>query len=174
MLKKRRLNVKVTFIIFSVRSGPIAQDTWLIDVYSALSDKSSVRKIVVPVRFPSSINKAVHYDGDEGDGEGKLHRALRRGAVLSRPFERRTHLHSIYPGPAALNEYDPFAVDNYRGQIDDGHYTNYARFEDEVWLSPSGCDRHHLTLFVVISLRIADSPSRLFCVGSPMQPNAIG
>lgn len=31
----------------------------------------------------------------------------------------------------ALFEYELFAVINHEGQIDNGHYTNYARFKDE-------------------------------------------
>ena len=39
-----------------------------------------------------------------------------------------------YPGPEAMYEYDLFAVINHEGQINNGHYTNYARFNDEVRL----------------------------------------
>lgn len=39
-----------------------------------------------------------------------------------------------YPGPEAMYEYDLFAVINHEGQINNGHYTNYARFNDEVTL----------------------------------------
>jgi ubiquitin C-terminal hydrolase len=31
-----------------------------------------------------------------------------------------------------MYEYDLFAVINHEGHIDNGHYTNYARFQDEV------------------------------------------
>ena len=31
-----------------------------------------------------------------------------------------------------MYEYDLFAVINHEGQIDTGHYTNYACFQDEV------------------------------------------
>lgn len=31
-----------------------------------------------------------------------------------------------------MYEYDLFAVINHEGQIDNGHYTNYARVQDEV------------------------------------------
>ena len=31
-----------------------------------------------------------------------------------------------------MYEYDLFAVINHEGQINNGHYTNYARFQDEV------------------------------------------
>lgn len=37
-----------------------------------------------------------------------------------------------YPGPVAMYEYDLFAVINHEGQMDNGHYTNFARFQDEV------------------------------------------
>jgi ubiquitin carboxyl-terminal hydrolase 22/27/51 len=30
-----------------------------------------------------------------------------------------------------MYEYDLFAVINHEGQINNGHYTNYARFQDE-------------------------------------------
>ena len=33
-----------------------------------------------------------------------------------------------------MYEYDLFAVINHEGQINNGHYTNYARFNDEVKL----------------------------------------
>ena len=42
-----------------------------------------------------------------------------------------------YPGPDALYEYNLFAVICHEGQIDNGHYTNFARFQDEVGVSPS-------------------------------------
>jgi hypothetical protein len=44
-----------------------------------------------------------------------------------------THEHFYrYPGPEALYEYELFAVICHEGQIDNGHYTNFARFQDEV------------------------------------------
>jgi ubiquitin C-terminal hydrolase len=39
---------------------------------------------------------------------------------------------SRIPGPNAMYEYDLFAVINHEGQMDNGHYTNFARFQDEV------------------------------------------
>jgi hypothetical protein len=39
---------------------------------------------------------------------------------------------SSYPGPEALYDYELFAVINHEGQIDNGHYTNFARFQDTV------------------------------------------
>lgn len=41
-----------------------------------------------------------------------------------------------YPGPDAMYEYDLFAVINHEGQMDNGHYTNFARFQDEVGFPP--------------------------------------
>ena len=35
-----------------------------------------------------------------------------------------------------MYEYDLFAVINHEGQMDNGHYTNFARFRDEVSLFP--------------------------------------
>ena len=35
-------------------------------------------------------------------------------------------------GPQALYEYDLFAVVNHEGQVNTGHYTNYARFDNDV------------------------------------------
>lgn len=40
-----------------------------------------------------------------------------------------------HPGPEAMYEYDLFAVINHEGQIDNGHYTNFARVQDEVGLA---------------------------------------
>lgn len=31
-----------------------------------------------------------------------------------------------------MYEYDLFAVINHEGQMENGHYTNFARFQDEV------------------------------------------
>lgn len=42
-----------------------------------------------------------------------------------------------YPGPDALYEYDLFAVICHEGQIDNGHYTNFARFQEEVGFNSS-------------------------------------
>lgn len=38
---------------------------------------------------------------------------------------------SLY-GPEIMCQYDLFAVINHEGHMDNGHYTNYARFGDEV------------------------------------------
>lgn len=43
---------------------------------------------------------------------------------------------SSYPGPEALYDYELFAVINHEGQIDRGHYTSFARFQDTVRVSP--------------------------------------
>lgn len=59
-----------------------------------------------------------------------------------------------YPGPEAMYEYDLFAVINHEGQIDNGHYTNYARFQDEVcvWLCPVTYLALNRLLRIVVSL----------------------
>jgi ubiquitin carboxyl-terminal hydrolase 22/27/51 len=43
---------------------------------------------------------------------------------------------SRYPGPEALYDYELFAVVNHEGQIDNGHYTSFARFQDTVRVDP--------------------------------------
>ncbi|KAJ2926938.1 hypothetical protein H1R20_g10145, partial [Candolleomyces eurysporus] len=83
------------------------------------NDKSSARKIDVPVRFPSSINMAAYTTMVMN----QMEKENPTGPGAGVPFS--------YPGPEALYEYDLFAVINHEGQIDNGHYTNYARFEDE-------------------------------------------
>ncbi|KAI9463201.1 hypothetical protein BJY52DRAFT_1253633 [Lactarius psammicola] len=62
-------------------------------------------KIDTPVRVPSSINMAP-YTTASVDGSG------------------------TYPGPETLYDYELFAVINHEGQIDNGHYTSFARFQD--------------------------------------------
>ncbi|KAH9010113.1 hypothetical protein EDB85DRAFT_2053774 [Lactarius pseudohatsudake] len=62
-------------------------------------------KIDTPVRVPSSINMAP-YTTTALDGNG------------------------TYPGPEAMYDYELFAVVNHEGQIDNGHYTSFARFQD--------------------------------------------
>ncbi|KAN0123099.1 cysteine proteinase, partial [Russula decolorans] len=62
-------------------------------------------KIDTPVRVPVSINMAP-YTTATLDGSG------------------------TYPGPEALYDYELFALINHEGQIDNGHYTSFARFQD--------------------------------------------
>ena len=50
-----------------------------------------------------------------------------------------THHTISYPGPEALYDYELFAVINHEGQIDKGHYTSFARFQDTVRVLPSHC-----------------------------------
>ncbi|KIJ62909.1 hypothetical protein HYDPIDRAFT_93550 [Hydnomerulius pinastri MD-312] len=73
--------------------------------------KAVPNKIDTAVRFPASINMAefttlvVTSSGKDGEPS--------------------------YPGPEAMYEYDLFGVINHEGQMDNGHYTNFARFQDE-------------------------------------------
>ena len=60
-----------------------------------------------------------------------------------------------YPGPDALYEYDLFAVICHEGQIDNGHYTNFARFQEEVGaslLSPSSSWRSLIIVILVVPI----------------------
>ncbi|KAG1830548.1 hypothetical protein EV424DRAFT_1578450, partial [Suillus variegatus] len=75
------------------------------------SGKAAPQKIDAPIRIPVSINMAPYttlaMNTTGKDGE------------------------TGYPGPVAMYEYDLFAVINHEGQMDNGHYTNFARFQDE-------------------------------------------
>ena len=51
-----------------------------------------------------------------------------------------------------MYEYDLFAVINHEGQMDNGHYTNFARFRDEVSLFPS-YECSLAEAYAVVSLR---------------------
>ena len=52
-----------------------------------------------------------------------------------------------------MYEYDLFAVINHEGQMDNGHYTNFARFRDEVgfFLPFDGCSA--VEVYAVVSFR---------------------
>ncbi|KAI0671661.1 cysteine proteinase [Trametes maxima] len=85
-------------------------------------DKSAARKIEAPVRFPASLNMApfttlvMHKQELLKDG----------GSAPVPPAIPDKLL-----GPEALYDYDLFAVVCHEGQIDNGHYTCYARSRDE-------------------------------------------
>ncbi|KIO34647.1 hypothetical protein M407DRAFT_64084 [Tulasnella calospora MUT 4182] len=69
---------------------------------------NTATKIDTHIRFPANLNMAPYTSiatGAKGDP-----------AIL---------------GPPAMYEYELFAVVNHEGQVNTGHYTNYARFEDQ-------------------------------------------
>ncbi|KAJ7158960.1 hypothetical protein C8R43DRAFT_994564 [Mycena crocata] len=78
------------------------------------ADKSNARKIDARVRFPATLNMA----------------PFTTLVMKAAEKENGSPVFS-HPGPASMYEYDLFAVINHEGQINNGHYTNYARFEDE-------------------------------------------
>ncbi|OCH94803.1 cysteine proteinase [Obba rivulosa] len=83
-------------------------------------DKSAAHKIEAPVRFPATINMApfttLFMEAKERDSQGN-------GNADAASFP---HL-----GPEAIYEYDLFCVVCHEGQIDNGHYTCFARSHDE-------------------------------------------
>jgi len=86
------------------------------------ADKTAAKKIDTRVRFPATINMApyttfVVSGGGKGPGKSKAKTSVQD------PFS--------YPGPDALYEYHLFAVICHEGQIDNGHYTNFARFQED-------------------------------------------
>ncbi|KAL0568143.1 hypothetical protein V5O48_013850 [Marasmius crinis-equi] len=71
------------------------------------SEKStSARKLDSVIRFPASLNMMPFISFAEKDGFAAA-------------------------GPEAMYDYDLFAVINHEGHMDNGHYTAYARFQDE-------------------------------------------
>ncbi|KAK7013991.1 ubiquitin carboxyl-terminal hydrolase [Favolaschia claudopus] len=78
-------------------------------------DKSVSRKIDTRVRFPAILDMA----------------PFTTHVVKNAEKENSNGSMSAYPGPITMYEYDLFAVINHEGQINNGHYTNYARYEDE-------------------------------------------
>ncbi|KAJ3516520.1 hypothetical protein NLJ89_g1070 [Agrocybe chaxingu] len=77
------------------------------------NDKSSARKIDAAIRFPASLNMAPYTTLAMKDT------VKEQGGPASAV------------GPDAMYDYDLFAVINHEGQINNGHYTNFARFDDE-------------------------------------------
>ncbi|TFK34607.1 cysteine proteinase [Crucibulum laeve] len=77
-------------------------------------DKASARKIDAPIRFPASLNMAPY-----------------TSLVMKETEKENSGPAFSYPGPEAMYEYDLFAVINHEGQLNNGHYTNFARFQDE-------------------------------------------
>ncbi|KAG6918424.1 hypothetical protein DXG01_014603 [Tephrocybe rancida] len=75
------------------------------------SDKTSARKIDAPIRFPASLNMAPY-----------------TSLALEDP---ENFANGRFPGPTGMFDYDLFAVINHEGKMDNGHYTNFARYQDE-------------------------------------------
>lgn len=78
------------------------------------TDKSAARKIDTPIRFPSVLNMS-----DYTTVASNVHAGV----------NKEPDLKAI--GPSELYDYDLFAVINHDGQINNGHYTNFARYCDE-------------------------------------------
>ncbi|EGN99482.1 hypothetical protein SERLA73DRAFT_168890 [Serpula lacrymans var. lacrymans S7.3] len=77
-----------------------------------MSKFSSPQKIDTPIRFPVMLNMAPYTT-----------------LVMNAKGKESEKGHDL--GPDAMYEYDLFAVINHEGQMDNGHYTNFARFQDE-------------------------------------------
>ncbi|KAJ7215547.1 hypothetical protein GGX14DRAFT_443055 [Mycena pura] len=78
------------------------------------TEKGATRKIDARIRFPAALNMAPYT------------------TLVMKAAEKENGSPTFaYHGPAAMYEYDLFAVINHEGQMNNGHYTNYARFEDE-------------------------------------------
>ncbi|KAJ8520755.1 hypothetical protein ONZ45_g2476 [Pleurotus djamor] len=83
-------------------------------------DKTSARKIDTPIRFPATLNMAPYT------------------TASMRQTDKENTPSTMTIGPDTMYDYDLFAVINHEGQIDNGHYTSYARYQDEVPSAESG------------------------------------
>ncbi|TDL25569.1 cysteine proteinase [Rickenella mellea] len=80
-------------------------------------DKSSTaKKIGAHIRFPATLNMAPYTTLIAG---------------MQNKENESGRGHEPNAGPEMLYEYDLFAVINHEGQIDNGHYTNFTRSQDE-------------------------------------------
>ncbi|PFH51097.1 hypothetical protein AMATHDRAFT_143422 [Amanita thiersii Skay4041] len=86
--------------------------------HKGLDKSSSTRKIESQIRFPATLNMAPYTTLYMRKSE-KENNNTNNGSFTS------------YPGPDSIYEYDLFAVINHEGQMNNGHYTNFARFGDE-------------------------------------------
>lgn len=85
------------------------------------ADRSSAQKIEASVRFPASLNMAEYTTLVMKAQEGEREKGQKTEGSYS----------SSDIGPQAMYEYDLFAVICHDGQIDNGHYTCFARYQDE-------------------------------------------
>ncbi|KAI0076195.1 cysteine proteinase [Panus rudis PR-1116 ss-1] len=85
-------------------------------------DRTTAQKVETPVRFPASINMAEFTTLVMKAQESAPEKGQKGEGVAS---------NSKFTGPDALYEYDLFAVVCHEGQIDNGHYTCFARYQDE-------------------------------------------
>ncbi|TFK73228.1 cysteine proteinase [Pluteus cervinus] len=74
------------------------------------ADKSTARKIDSQIKFPAMINMNPYTT-----------------LGMKEANSETCNMH----GPSAMYDYDLFAVINHEGQLNNGHYTNYARYQHE-------------------------------------------
>ncbi|KAF7299258.1 Ubiquitin carboxyl-terminal hydrolase [Mycena indigotica] len=90
------------------------------------TEKGAPRKIDTRIRFPETLNMAPYTSlGMKASAHAN------KGPAKETSSPPPLHHVLTYPGPTAMYEYDLFAVINHEGQLNNGHYTNYARFENE-------------------------------------------
>ncbi|KAF8720618.1 hypothetical protein AX14_010860 [Amanita brunnescens Koide BX004] len=78
------------------------------------TDKTTTRKIGTQIRFPATLNMAPYT------------------TLYMREAEKESGGMPVsFMGPDGMYEYDLFAVINHEGQMNNGHYTNFARFGNE-------------------------------------------
>lgn len=99
------------------------------------TDKSAARKIDTPIRFPAVLNMLEFTTVVAGMQESdEAHNGTHRTRCVWWSYRQLDAIHGCTsdPGPETMYEYDLFAVINHEGQMNNGHYTNFARYCDEV------------------------------------------
>ncbi|KAI6162710.1 hypothetical protein EDD17DRAFT_1574345 [Pisolithus thermaeus] len=87
--------------------------------------KGAPQKIDTPVRFPAAINMVPYTTLAVPNSDETIWRWPCFFSPSGFPDSGPTH-----PGPDAMYEYHLFAVINHEGHIENGRYTNFARFQD--------------------------------------------
>lgn len=88
---------------------------------------STATKIDTYVRFPATLNMAPYTTMASGTDPCVVHIPTHLSLLNACSFSDPARL-----GPSALYEYELFAVVIHEGQVNSGHYTNFARFGDHV------------------------------------------
>ncbi|TFK99499.1 hypothetical protein BDV98DRAFT_657301 [Pterulicium gracile] len=98
-------------------------------------DKAAASKIATRIRFPEILNMApyttLYMTHAEKENDGTVAAETYDPSVSA--CSRCSHISGFLSilGPTALYEYELFAVINHEGQLNNGHYTNFARYQDQ-------------------------------------------
>ncbi|KIK70376.1 hypothetical protein GYMLUDRAFT_32380 [Collybiopsis luxurians FD-317 M1] len=97
---------------------------------NSASKRLSFRKLPPVLSF--QFKRFEHKVSDKSAASRKLDSLVRIPAVLDMmPFTTMVTSGKETTGPPIMYQYELFAVINHEGQMDNGHYTNFARFDSQ-------------------------------------------